>query len=107
MPCYTTNTATVEFGARTDLALFELAAQVTGESVYSRGANRIDYMTFRLDNGKLTYDPARFSQEKLGELKRAYSEQVIIATAKKNGWQVNWETNKAGNRVAQVERISR
>ena len=107
MPCYTQNVSTVEFGKNTDLKLFEEAAKVLGESVYSRSANRIDYMTFRLDNGKLTYDPLRFTEDKLAQLKRSYSEQVIMATAKKNGWQVAWTTNAAGNKVAQVERVSR
>lgn len=107
MPCYTQNTATVEFGKNTDLALFEEAAKVLGESVYSRADNRLDYVTFRLDNGKLVYDPARFTVEKLSQLKRAYSEQVVNATAKKNGWTVSWQVNTVGNRVATVERISR
>lgn len=107
MPCYTQNTATVEFGPKTDLGLFELAAQVLGEKIFARSPGRIDFFSFRLENGKLTYDPARFTPDKLAQLKRAYSEEVIKATAKKNGWQVSWSTNAAGNRVAEVERVSR
>lgn len=37
-------------------------------------------------------------------VKRGYSEAVVNATAKKNGWQVSWSTNAAGNREASVLR---
>lgn len=97
MPCYTVSTATVELGKNTDTTLLELAMRQLGVYVSS--------YVFDSSTGKLTI-PDRFGID-LATVKRAYSEQVILATAKKNGWQVSWQTSSAGNRVAQVERISR
>ena len=107
MPCYTQNTASIEFGKNTNVGMFKEAAKVLGEHLYSESATRLDYFSFRLDNGQLVYDPVRFTPDKLAQLKRAYSEQILIATAKRNGWQVSWTTNKSGNRQAEVIRASR
>lgn len=98
MPCYTVSTATVAFGKNTDPNLLDNAVRLQGMMLgYS--------VTFNKATGEITY--RENSGLDLARLKRDYSEQVVNATAKKNGWRVQWETNKAGNRVAQVERISR
>jgi len=96
MPCYTVSTATVQFGKNTDAELLRLALRSLGLSA--------DNYVFNRETGALTY---RSYVGDLATIKRAYSEQVVNASAKKNGWSVNWKTNAAGNRVADVERVSR
>jgi hypothetical protein len=96
MPCYTVSTATVQFGKNTDAELLRLALGSLGLFA--------DNYVFNRETGELTY---RTYAGDLATVKRAYSEQVVNATAKKNGWKVEWKTNQNGNRIAQVERISR
>jgi monoamine oxidase len=61
-------------------------------------AGSYDSQTGRLD-APATMDTA--------ELKREYSEAVVNATAKKNGWQISWSANaETGNREAEVTRRS-
>lgn len=107
MPCYTNQTATVEFGKNTDLDLLAKAFELTGERIYGRTATSIDCFAVRFKNGKLEYAVNDYTQEQISRLKRQYSELVIEKTAQKNGWQLQWTVNAAGNRVAQVERQSR
>lgn len=99
MPCYTVNTASVQFGKNTDKTLLAAAIKQAGISEYS--------YTFDHATGKLTLRGSAALESNFGLVKRMYSEQVVNATAKKNGWQVQWSENAAGNRVAQVERVSR
>ena len=98
MPCYTVSTATVQFNKNTDRSLLELAAQSIGTRILSFDS-ATGIVKLRVTSGMEEWTHM--------ELKRAYSEQVVNATAKKNGWRVEWQTNSAGNRVAQVERVSR
>lgn len=95
MPCYTNQVATVQFGKNTDAELLRQALYVQGLSA--------DNYTFNRATGELT----TFRAIDLGAVKRSYSEQVLEQTAKRNGWRLTWETNKAGNRVAVTERLSR
>jgi hypothetical protein len=39
-----------------------------------------------------------------GEVARAYTEQNVTTSARENGWEAEWTTNEAGNRVATVNR---
>ena len=39
-----------------------------------------------------------------GDVARAYSEKNVEASAKENGWEVEWATNADGNRVATLNR---
>lgn len=96
MPCYTNQVATVEFGKNTD-------AELLRQALYSLGITADNYI-FNRETGRLTY---RENLADLGTIKRAYSEQVVTATAKRNGWALQWSVNASGNRVAQVERLSR
>lgn len=93
MPCYTNQTATVLFGKNTDPELLKLAMQSLS----------LDY-TFDRATGQLTYN-TRWAE--IGEIKRAYSEQVLIQTAKRNGWALTWTVNANGNKQAEVSRASR
>jgi len=113
MPCYTVSTATVQFGKNTDVSLLRDALAQIGVDVSLYGKvitdgeiSTLGYgIRFNRNSGVLTIRGN--DAVDVAAIKRAYSEQVVNATAKKNGWRVNWETNSAGNRVAQVERISR
>lgn len=93
MPCYTNQTATVQFGKNTDPDLLKQAMQSLS----------LDY-TFDRATGQLTFN-TRWAE--IGEIKRAYSEQVITQTAKRNGWSLSWSVNASGNRQAEVQRASR
>jgi hypothetical protein len=95
MPCYTNQTATVQFGKNTDAELLRLA-------LASQGLTADNYI-FNRESGELT----TFRAVNLSALKQAYSEQVITQTAKRNGWQLQWTVNASGNRQAEVLRVSR
>lgn len=95
MPCYTNQVATVRFGKNTDAELLRIALQ-------SQGISAQNY-TFNRETGELT----TFRAVNLSQLKQAYSEQVIIQTAKRNGWELQWSVNKSGNRQAEVIRATR
>lgn len=107
MPCYTNQVSTVEFGKNTDLALMEKAMLAIGETIYSRGVNQLDAFAVRFKDGRLEYDANKFSLADVANLKRAYSEQVLIQTAKRNGWALTWTVNVNGNKQAEVSRASR
>ena len=93
MPCYTNQTATVLFGKNTDPELLKLAMRELA----------LDY-TFDRATGELTFN-SRWAE--IGEVKRAYSEQVVTQTAQRNGWSLKWTVNASGNRQAEVLRASR
>ena len=38
----------------------------------------------------------------IDEFKRGYAEEVVTQQAAENGWEVEWRTNEAGNREAEV-----
>lgn len=96
MPCYTNQTATVQFGKNTDTVLLDAALTQIGIRPYSANFNR--------ETGTLTLRGVTADVE---TIKRAYSEQVIEQTAKRNGWQLQWTVNASGNRQAEVIRASR
>jgi hypothetical protein len=97
MPCYTVQTATVQFGKNTDPELLRKA-------LFSAGIFEYNY-AFDRATGELTLNTR--DESKIGQVKRLYSEQVLEHTAKRNGWRLTWSTNAAGNRVAETERLSR
>jgi hypothetical protein len=113
MPCYTVSKATVQFGKNTDVNLLQAALAQIGIDVslypaivQSGDESILGYgIRFNRVSGVLTIRGNDAID--VAQVKRAYSEQVVNATAKKNGWAISWQTNSAGNRVAQVERISR
>ena len=96
MPCYTNQVATVEFGKNTDAELLRLAMNSLGVFAES--------YIFDRTSGRLTFNE---NQTDIASIKRAYSEQVITQTAKRNGWQLQWTVNASGNKTAQVLRVSR
>lgn len=107
MPCDTIQTSQVEFLAKsTDASLLEAGLRALGYTVETYGAiTRFSRYgrtaTYEHMTGKLTM-PEEWDSN---AVKRAYSEQVVNTTAKKNGWKVEWSTNKeTGQREATVER---
>lgn len=91
MPCNTVVTSKVEILARsTDPALLGLAFDALGVARTS--------WTFNKETGDLSM-PRYIA---IDEVKRAYSEQVVISQARKFGWQLSWKTNSSGNREARV-----
>lgn len=96
MPCYTNQTATVDFGKNTDVVLLDAALEYLGISRYSCNFNR--------ETGLLTL---RGVSTDLATIKRAYSEQVVEQTAKRNGWSLTWTVNANGNKQAEVSRANR
>lgn len=106
MPCNTIVRSKVEFLATsTDLDLLKAGLEALGHSV-AKYENTLTFSkygrrgSFNKVTGELVLDRA-WDGEKI---KRAYSEQVVNSTARKNGWQVEWKTNAAGNREAKVLR---
>lgn len=60
-----------------------------------------------------TYDSATGKLQATGraelditEVKRAYAKQIVLQTAKEEGWQVSWSINSDGNEVASVEKAA-
>jgi hypothetical protein len=60
--------------------------------------------TYNKATGKL--ETRGFQGLDIDEVKRGYSEQVVNSQAKKFGWKIQWKTNDAGNREAEVEKRS-
>jgi hypothetical protein len=109
MPCNTIVRSKVEFLATsTDLTLLAGALKALGWAVvqgetslqFSKGGSRPGRGSYDKATGRLTL-PSNVDGD---EIKRAYSEQTVEAVAKKNGWQITWKTNAAGNREANVLR---
>lgn len=107
MPCYTVQTATVQFGKNTDLALMAEALKSLGYGMVKVQNDRVYFYggTFDKASGNLTWEG--YVTVDVPAVKRAYSEAVICQTAKRNGWQLTWSTNASGNRQAEVIRASR
>lgn len=107
MPCYTNQTATVQFGKNTDLELFAGAMRSLGYGMVKVQNDRVYFYggTFDKASGNLTWEG--YVTVDVTKVKQAYSEQVITQTAKRNGWELQWTVNKSGNRQAEVLRVSR
>ena len=105
MPCDQIRVVSVEFSAATDAIILTAALQALGYSV-QMSARAVTFQrygraqVFDLKTKRLTVDQS----VDVAEVKRAYSEEVVNAQARKFGWQVNWQTNAAGNREAAVQR---
>ena len=106
MPCYTIQKSKVEFLAKTTdanllaVGLRQLGYKVTKtpEGLYFEKAGGSG--THASSSGLLQMDESWNT----GELKRAYSEQVVESQARTFGWRLQWSTNRAGNREATVIR---
>lgn len=111
MPCNTIQQSKVEFLPKnTDTALLTQALERLGFEV-SKQDDRL--ILLGQDNygyyGSGSYDAKTGQMElssgwDINEIKRGYSEQVIESQARKFGWQLQWSTNKAGHREANVLR---
>jgi len=91
MPCYTVQEAKVKFSATTDRNLLTEALNATGLKATLAG----DVITFT--NGRYDCRTHEFTfqglnqkqaDERVKEIKRAYSGQVVLGQAKRFGWQV-------------------
>ncbi len=76
MPCYTVQTANIELG-KVDASLLAAAMVALGLSAYSYA------------NGVLTIQGRAASSDLVSQVKRSYSEQVVMSQAKRYGWQVS------------------
>lgn len=104
MPCYEVNTITVEFKvAHRDL--LDQAIQSLGWPCIRNGN---DYticpspaernILLNLSTGEARVYPPK-GQERLNELKRAYSREVLKLVTKHNGWQLQQTSATKGNIV--------
>lgn len=91
MPCYEVRTLSVEFKAD-NRQLLDTAIKTTGMMIWQHDADviNLEYGSIILD---LTTGTAKVQdgyQDKLNELKRAYSKECVKAAAKKAAWNVKW-----------------
>ena len=87
MPCDTIRTTTVELGSSTNTELLLAALNELGLSAYRQSATIIRFGRgefFDATTGRLEVATSR----DVNEIKRAYSNQVVLAQAKKFGWQL-------------------
>lgn len=110
MPCNTIQTTTVEFLSKsTDIKLLKRALESIGYYVTETAQGLTFSHQFNRMSGFYDKTTGRMNargSEKLDidEVKRAYGKQVVIQTAKQEGWQLSWSTNEAGNEVAAVQK---
>lgn len=110
MPCDSIQTSTVELLSKsTDLKLLQKALGALGYNV-SITATGLQFRHPRTGMSG-TYETATGKLSAVGrtdldvkEIKRAYGKQIVLATAKQEGWQVTWATNNDGHEVASVEK---
>ena len=110
MPCNTVQSSKVEILAQsTDVLLLQAALEGLGFQVFASSETLLTFYK----NGQRGFFDKRSGRLQLAEswdsseIKRAYSEQVVESQAKRFGWQLEWSTNAAGRREANVrpERI--
>ena len=87
MPCDTIQKTSVSFNMRTDRNLLHAALEQMGERPNLLG----DTLTFRSGRyncatGQMTVTGYGEESEKLNEIKRAYSAQVVQSQARRFGW---------------------
>ena len=98
----------------------ELLSTSTDVHLLAEGLRSLGYQVRETENGLQftngtvsgTYDKAsgrlqsasRYDKLDTAQVKRAYSEQVVNSQAKKFGWKIQWKTNAAGEREAEVEK---
>jgi len=107
MPCNEIRLVSVEFSAATNAVILTAALEALGYSVqlsdralvFRRGEWGRE-QSFDLRTKKMTADQS----VDVAEVKRQYAEETVNNQAQKFGWQVNWQTNAAGNREAAVQR---
>lgn len=96
MPCYEVRTVSVEFKAD-NRQLLDAAIKATGMMIWQHDTDviNLEYGSVILD---LTTGTAKIQdgyQDKLNELKRAYSKECVKAAAKKAAWNVKWSGKEA------------
>ena len=86
MPCYTVTTTVIEFGPKTDAALFEKAAQALTLAPY-RSGQAIHFSQGKLDvaTGKLTLYGSN-TDARATQLRRAYGAEIAKREAARYGW---------------------
>lgn len=107
MPCDSIRITNVQWSATTDPEVLIAALRAKGFTLAVR-PGRIGFWRGSLQGG---YTTATHQME-IGnaqpgteaELKRAYAEESVNASARENGWEIDWTTNESGNREATVVR---
>lgn len=97
MPCYEVRTMSVEFKAD-NRQLLDAAIKAIVLEAYWHTEDRVDVglgnnIRLNLSNGVALV--AVGYQDKLNELKRAYSKECVRAAAKKASWNVKWSGKEA------------
>ncbi len=111
MPCNTIQQSKVEFLPKnTDTSLLTQALERLGFEV----ATLDDRLVLRRPDTSGYYRSGSYEPKTgwlelssgwdINEIKRAYSEHVVESQARRFGWQLQWSTNKAGQREATVLR---
>lgn len=97
MPCYEVRTLSVEFKAD-NRQLLDAAIKAIGLQAYWHTEDRVDVglgnnIILDLSSGGAKIRDGY--QDKLNELKRAYSKECVKAAAKKAAWNVKWSGKEA------------
>jgi len=91
MPCWTIQESKVQFSANTDRNLLTAALNAAGLKATLQGdAIKFSNGSYNCKTHEFTFTGLNQKQavEKVAELKRAYSAQVVVSQAKRFGWQV-------------------
>ena len=87
MPCYEVQRISVEFHAENkELLMKALKSLGWKHEIRTDGKVSIDYNTIVLDLEKGKAEMESYQQDRLNQLKRAYSQQAIAAACKQNLW---------------------
>lgn len=96
MPCYEVRTVSVEFKAD-NRQLLDAAIKAAGLQINNQDEHRVvlgwGEIILNLDEGTARVQDGY--QDKLNELKRAYSKECVRAAAKKASWNVKWSGKEA------------
>src|SRR5574343_1897907 len=94
MPCDTVQKSTVRFNFRTDRILLFTALEQMGERpVLQNGIIRFRSGSYDCRTGQMAISGYGEESEKMNEVKRAYSAQVVQRQARRFGWRLK-ETGK-------------
>lgn len=91
MPCWTTTSTEVQIDKNTNITLLHAALEKLklNPRTVAREAGVIYFQngSYNQSTGTLTLRGEVNPSEKVAEIKRAYSAQIVLSTAKRAGWQ--------------------
>ena len=107
MPCDSVITAEMAWAKTTDPVILTESLKQAGYLAQQNG-NVINFSrgrvsgSFNTETCQMAIRNAEDGTE--GQIKIAYSKQVVESQGKRFGWKFDWKTNAAGNLVATVKR---